>query len=397
MESESMGPEQENGQIAPGTEQLAEPDGAMRPEVLRFDAEGLAGHELNRVFFGPQGLRSGWSILVFVFLIYTLATIFGTLLSALVYNELHLRLAGNSAASTILGESQWVAALALAALIVARIEQHGVLDFYLRDRGGLARFASGAAAGFVALSAVVGGMAAGGWVHFGAVTLSGAQALKYAVMWGVGFLLVGLMEEGSFRCFLQYTLARGINFWWALAIESGFCIFLMTTAKGHGALGIYAMALAGVVPCLFLHIRKKPRGGFWQAAWVSSTGFGFIHTFNNGENWIGILAAAAIGFVFCVSVWVTGSAWWAIGCHASWDWAESFLYGTADSGFAARGHYLTSIPAGSALWSGGADGPEGSLLVLPVIGLLLLALMVIYGRPKAAQAPQTTAQQQLAG
>ncbi len=71
---------------------------------------------------------------------------------------------------------------------------------------------------------------------------------------------------------------------------------------------------------------------FWQAAWVTSTVFGLYHTSNSGENWIGILAAAFIGFVFCVSVRVTGSAWWAIGCHAAWDWAETFFYGTADSG-----------------------------------------------------------------
>jgi len=36
------------------------------------------------------------------------------------------------------------------------------------------------------------------------------------------------------------------------------------------------------------------------------------------------------------------------------------------------------------LWSGGTDGPEGSLLVLGAILLLLTALLVIYGRKSAA-------------
>ena len=124
----------------------------------------------------------------------------------------------------------------------------------------------------------------------------------------------------------------------------------------------------------------------WRAcAWVTSTLFGFIHTGNNGENWIGIFAAAAIGFVFCVSVRLTGSAWWAIGCHASWDWAETYFYGTADSGLVAQGHYMTTSPTGSALWSGGTNGPEGSLLVLPVILLLLLAVLALYGRRKTSE------------
>jgi cytochrome c biogenesis factor len=50
----------------------------------------------------------------------------------------------------------------------------------------------------------------------------------------------------------------------------------------------------------------------------------------------------------------------------------------------AKGHYLTTSPAGNALWSGGTDGPEGSLLVLGAILLLLVALLVIYGREKPA-------------
>ena len=187
----------------------------------------------------------------------------------------------------------------------------------------------------MALSALVGALAWGGWLHFGPVALSGAQIFGFAALWGVAFLLVGFFEEGTFRCYLQFTLTRGINFWWALGIISLACLLLALMVKGNGVWGVYAAALLGLFPCLMLHVRKAPRSGFWQAAWVTSTFFGFIHTTNNGENWIGIFAAAFIGFVFCVSVRVTGSAWWAIGCHAAWDWAETYFYGTADSGMVA--------------------------------------------------------------
>jgi membrane protease YdiL (CAAX protease family) len=229
-------------------------------------------------------------------------------------------------------------------------------------------------------------MAWGGWLHFGPVALSGTQILSCAALWGVAFLLTGFFEEGSFRCYLQFTLTRGINFWWALGIVSAVCLDLLLRAKGNGVWGVYGFALLGLVPCLLLHLKQVAGAGFWQAAWATSTLFGFIHTGNNGENWIGIFAAAAIGFVFCVSVRVTGSAWWAIGCHSAWDWAETYFYGTADSGFVAPGHYLTTTPMGNALWSGGADGPEGSLLILPVILLLLAALLLVYGRKRHATA-----------
>jgi hypothetical protein len=48
----------------------------------------------------------------------------------------------------------------------------------------------------------------------------------------------------------------------------------------------------------------------------------------------------------------------------------------------ASGHLLKTTPMGNALWSGGTDGPEGSLLVLGIILLLLAALLLIYGRKR---------------
>ena len=102
---------------------------------------------------------------------------------------------------------------------------------------------------------------------------------------------------------------------------------------------------------------------------------------------MGIFAAEFVALVFCLSVRVTGSALWAIGCHAAWDWAETFFYGTADSGLTAPGHFLTAKAAGNPLLSGGADGPEGSVLVLGVLLLLLLALIALYGRESAQSGP----------
>ncbi len=265
--------------------------------------------------------------------------------------------------------------------------RRSLLAYNLTGPRRIPHFLSGLAAGFLALSALVGAMALGGWLHFGSVALTGAEIFKFGALWAAAFLLVGCVEEGMFRGYLQFTLTRGLNFWWALGTVSLLCLQLLYKNKGNGVWGIYAIALLGLIPCLMLHIRKAPGSGFWQAAWVTSTLFGYIHTGNNGENPIGIFAAALIGFVFCVSVRVTGTAWWAIGCHAAWDWAETFFYGAADSGMVAPGHYLTTSTSGNVLWSGGADGPEGSLLVLGAILLLLAALLVIYGRKNAAGAP----------
>jgi hypothetical protein len=81
-----------------------------------------------------------------------------------------------------------------------------------------------------------------------------------------------------------------------------------------------------------------------------------------------------------MSVRFTGSAFWALGFHAAWDWAETFFYGTADSGLEGKGHLFSAVPAGNPLLSGSTDGPEGSLLVFGVILLLFLLVFVVYGR-----------------
>jgi membrane protease YdiL (CAAX protease family) len=262
-----------------------------------------------------------------------------------------------------------------------------VADYNLVDSRRLRHFAGGLAAGFAALSALVGGLAAGGWIHFGHAALTTSQALRFGAVWAGAFLLVGLFEEGSFRCYLLFTLTRGINFWWALATVSGLCLWLLESRNPRGSDGVFVIALLGVIPCWLVHRARTSDSSFWQASWATSTAFGYFHTSNNGENAMGIFAAALIGFVFCVSVRVTGSAWWAIGCHAAWDWAETYFYGTPDSGFVAQRHFLTTTPLGNALWSGGTDGPEGSLLVAPVILLLLAFLLAVYGRKRQATIP----------
>jgi uncharacterized protein len=348
--------------------------------------------DMNWVFFGSRGLRAGWSLVIFSFLLFVLARFFGTFLSFLVFDVKKLTIVSGSPLNTILAEGQWVAALLAAMLIVAALERRRVTDYNLGGPKRFSLFLGGLVAGFIAVSVLIGILSQGGWVHFGPVALSGMRIFKYAFLWGLAFVLVALLEEGTFRCYLLSTFTRGINLWWALASVGAICFWLALTSKGHGAWGTYAVAMAGLFPCLYLGWSKSPQSGFWQAAWVTSVGFGFIHTFNSGENWIGVLAASGIGFVFCVSVRITGSAWWAIGCHAAWDWAESYFYGTADSGFAAHGHLMTTVPAGSPLWSGGADGPEGSALVFPVMLLLLMALYLLYGRQKTATAPKGAAQ-----
>jgi hypothetical protein len=373
-------------------------------------------------------LRVGWSILLFAALYYLFREIIGTLFYAagLIHDT-----PPDSAGPVLIAEFVPFLALICAALIMFLIEDHSsdrspdrdpnpnlglyvdanpnvgpnigphldhrILSYNLAGPRRIRHFLSGLAAGFAALSLLITALACGGWLRLGPASLPAAQALLNGALWAIAFLLVAGVEEGLFRCYSLSTLTHGINFWWALAAQIALCLYLALTGGGNGAWGVYLAAAIGFFPCLALHQKSaahpesRARSAFWQAAWVTSSFFGFYHTSNNGENWIGVFAAAFIGFVFCVSVRVTGSVWWAIGCHAAWDWAETFFYGAADSGFQGQGHFFSANSAGNPLWSGGADGPEGSLLVLGVVLLLLLFLLALYARKKS-ESPVAAAQ-----
>ncbi len=387
-----MEPENQPPSTAAPDANLTEPVLTPAPAAPTF-AEPAPSEEhyrdLRWIFIGPQGLRAGWSVIAFFILFRYLGKGAGTVL-------LSAHLLGGSADDfspwpAFFGKAGGLLALLIAVVIVGLLEGRRIPAYNLTGPRRPQHFFFGLAAGFLALSALVGTLAAGGWLQFGPVALSGAAIFRFGLLWGCIFLIVACYEEGMCRCYLLFTLTRGINYWWALAA----CAFLyarlaMRHHLGGNAWGVYAAILIGLIPCYVLYRRPAPRsGGFWCAAWVTSAYFGFMHLSNPGETWIGIFAAAFIGFVFCVSVRVTGSAWWAIGCHAGWDWAETYFYGTADSGLSPQGSYLTSRPAGNPLWSGGAVGPEGSLLVLGAL-LFLLALVLIYGRWSARlqSAPQ---------
>ena len=412
--------EQENHSPVPEAAPAEEPSGAsLLPENASSasPAPGADPEEYRGVdwaFIGDNGLRAGWSVLIFVPIYFIALFTLGTAASLIVGNIVHNRLGSGTALSAGSGELVPFFAMLIAAAIVGLIEHRSILDFNLKGSRRVLNFFSGFAAGFAALSVLVGALAAGGWLHFGPIALTGTNILKFAALWGITFLLVGCFEEGVFRCYLQFTLTRGINFWWALGTVSLVCLRLLfrlaqdweklhgswalfhdlpragtelgllLTVNDNALVGVFVAALLGLFPCLWLHLNKTEGAGFWQATWVTSTLFCFVHTGNSGESWVGIFAVALVGFVFCVSVRLTGSAWWAIGCHAAWDWAQTYFYGTADSGYAATGHYLTTTPAGNPFWSGGADGPEGSALIVGILLLMLLALVGLYGRKKPA-------------
>lgn len=340
----------EHAQIT-GGEELASTAEVPANEVVEIAEKKPS--PLRFVFMGPDGLRPGWGLLLFVAISIGLGLSVNFVLHK-VHPVAHKTDAERKADAAkpqtpkamLIGEGSSFLLIALTSWIMSRIERRPVGSYGFGGGRKISRFFAGFVWGLVFLSVLVGALWKAGLLVFDGRLLFGAEAFKYGAIWLIGFTLVGLLEEYLLRGYLQYTMARG-------------------------AASLYGM--------LFDTSHKKALG-FWTAAVFLSFVFGFGHGNNPGESPIGLASAGLIGLIFCLTLWRTGSLWWALGFHASWDWAQSFVFGVADSGTMVEGHLMGTHPVGKVLWSGGATGPEGSALILPV--MVVIAVVAVWTLPK---------------
>jgi len=268
---------------------------------------------MHHIFIGSQGIRSGWSIGIFIFFLAVITFIF-TFPTLYLLGKMNLPANNTQPIQSCAMELAGFLGLLGASMYMAFLEHKPLFSYGLEGTRRIKGFFYGFLFGFAALSGLVGVLNLCGFLIFDGQSIFGWVAVKYAIGWGAVFLLTGLYEEYLLRGYLQAALSRGIGFWWS--------------------------------------------------ALILSIAFGCLHLANKGESPIGIFSASFAGLVFCISLWYLKNLWWAIGFHASWDWAESYFWGTADSGRLVQGHLFSVHPAGNVLWSGGATGPEGSIIVL---------------------------------
>ena len=275
---------------------------------------------LRKIFVGADGLRAGWSLALYLSMFAAIVAVGGWWAQSVHFGELW---------SQLLGELGVLTAAVIPALVMARLEKRSWGVYGLPVREAFSKlFWVGAIWGFLGITLLLEILHGLHAFDFGHLVLHGMKILKFALFWGVVFLLVGFFEEFLLRGYTQFTLARGM--------------------------------------------------GFWPAAVLLSAAFGASHLKNPGEAWPGALAAGLIGLFFCLTLRRTGTLWFAVGFHAAWDWGESFFYSVPDSGAMSPGHLLSSSFHGSRWVTGGSVGPEGSLLCLVVIAVAWVGFERVY-------------------
>jgi membrane protease YdiL (CAAX protease family) len=294
---------------------------------------------IRRIFVGPNNIRAGWSIALF-FLLMALFTAVFFFPTKVILEHFKFRLDDSQPLPACAGETMAFLGVLGASMVMTRIERKPLISYGLEGTRRFRSFLSGFASGFGALTLLVGALMLSGFLSFDGQNVFGWRAILYAVAWQAVFFLVGLYEESLLRGYIQSTLSRGIGFWWS--------------------------------------------------AFILSAAFGCLHLSNKGESSVGIFSAALVGFVFCISLWYLKNLWWAIGFHDAWDWAQSYFWGTADSGKISEGHLFSVHPRGNILWSGGLTGPEGSLMILFLLPIIALLMWLVW-RKKTNQEAETQA------
>jgi membrane protease YdiL (CAAX protease family) len=327
-----------------------ETDGEPGPAPVLAPAEPMAQPSaIHNIFIGKDGLRAGWSLLIFIAVFAALAYCVHV-----IGLKLYPPAPKTANASTELSPSYGFIAELIPFLItvfvtwiMSKIERRPISVYGFGGGGKIKYFFSGMAWGIVFLSILILTLWKSGLLVIDGRLIFGSDVLRYGAIWLLAFFLVGLVEEYLTRGYVQYTLSRGLA-------------------------GLYQWAF------------KTPHSvalGFWTSAVLLSVLFGLGHNKNPGESPIGMLSAGLAGMVFCFSLWRTGSLWFAVGLHTSWDWGQSFLYGVADSGLMAQHHLLATHPAGKSILSGGTTGPEGSVFIIAI--LVLMSLIILFTLPRA--------------
>jgi uncharacterized protein len=308
------------------------------PSSTAASPAGVQPSGLHKIFLGPNGIRAGWRIAIFMAILAVLArgAQFGMLHTSIGRELQQQQKSGNlTAEGGIISEGLSVVILLVAAGIMTRIEKRTFADYGLPLSQSFGKlFWQGIPLGFAMLSLLLAMIAALHGFSLDGMAVTGGEAVKSGVLFGIAFILVGIFEEFSFRGYLQSTLASGT--------------------------------------------------GFWPAALILSFIFGAIHLGNHGEALFGGIMAGSFGLLAAFALRRTGNIWLPIGMHASWDWGETYFYGTPDSGLLAQGHFLNSSFHGPNWLTGGSVGPEGSWLVFAVLIVWALLIHFLFPARKTA-------------
>lgn len=306
------------------------PDSSPAPAPQLPPSSGLP----DRIFLNDEGLRAGWSLLIYAAFLLMLEFVGQMIVGQFVGPAIE----SFSPQNVLIGEILSFASAYGAALLMAQLEKRSAGVYGLPLPGAFGKlFWQGVALGLSEIALLMTMITVFGGYSFGKIVMHGSALWGLGLLWALAFVAVGLSEEFLFRGYMQYTLARGL--------------------------------------------------GFWPSAIALSLVFGAVHLRNPGEGPVGAASVAATGLVFALALRRTGNLWLAVGWHASYDFGETFLFSVPNSGVVYDQHLSAAALHGKPWLTGGTVGPEGSVFSFLILGASALVIHFLFpaGEEKPVQ------------
>lgn len=278
-----------------------------------------------------QRLKAGWRILIFMICLAFVSTIAQFLLKSII---------GGMPPKGILRDFTAVALAALASTIVVPL-----ITKYISKRSFISlgyRWNNKAVKDLVfgfALSAAMAALFTFLLYLFGLIEINGINWESNSSSIFIESLLVMSLSSISFL-FLLHILVG----WWEELVFRAFIFQNMVEGMGTKA--------AILISCLI---------------------YGVVHAFNPNAGILSSLIIVLFGYLRIYGLLSTKMMWLSIGMHIGWNFFQGPIFG-----FSASGHktaqLLSHSVKGPEYLSGGEFGPEGSLIMIPIIIFALLAM-----------------------
>jgi len=164
---------------------------------------------VRKIFVGTEGLRAGWSLLIFIAIFAAIAFCVQVLI-----HKFHAPPPKPGAELSFsfgyIAESLNFGLTFLVTWIMSKIERRPIAVYGFGDSRKLPHFFAGLAWGVACLSLLILTLWKMGLLVIDSRLLSGSDIFRYGAIWLGAFLLVALAEEYMTRGYLQYTLTRGL-------------------------------------------------------------------------------------------------------------------------------------------------------------------------------------------
>src|SRR5580698_1120593 len=300
---------------------------AQEMTIRRDSQTPPADSATKRIFIGPNGLRAGWRLLIFMAILMAMSAVARMILKR--FFPAALDPVQLTPMRIIVPDLLVCFILAVAAWIMSKIEGRRMGQYGLPRSEALGKnFRVGLLIGLLATSTTVLAIFALNGVRFTSAAIHGTAILTAAAAWGLAFLLSGFAEEFLFRGYAQFTLTSGM--------------------------------------------------GFWPSAFLLSGLFGLVHGTNGGETVLGDLSVVSFGLLLCLFLRRTGDLWCAVGFHLGYDWGQTFLYGVPNSGLLPSRNLLNASLSGPHWLTGGTVGPEASIFCPIVLAIVAIVFSLKY-------------------